>query len=517
MTRVLPAATLLLALLAGCVTDGGGAGGGLRYKQADHKFPPGNNEFSDEFERGFVQNMNTHHQAGGMAANSGNMDQARAEWGTEAQALADFADKFTSSEWGVSFRYNAAKYFLYAKQEARAVEQAERLLLNPGANDTSRAMAAKLAYAASNALANAKVQAGQLEPLRLPLWEQRKSTPLAPRSPPGEWKRIVDYADTYVKLSDSDPDNKKAPGERFMPTSAAQIALSGAQIEYAFDNMEDARGRFARNFEAWPAETDISGVKLYLQTFLALKDLPGYEAALPRLKSQVAAASAQATDPKAKETLGKVLEQLSLLEVEAGFNQARRLLDAGQFAQAGAAFEAFVTANPANPNVSLALYQAANAHEKASQLDKAAVLREQLIARFPDSKEAESAQLMLAALRAKQGKTEQAVKLYRSFVEKYPDSPIRCSAVFNLGRELDQLRKGTDAAAVYTSFGTDARCSKDDPNAAANVLFRAGELFEKAGKRAEARKAYQSCADLAGVTDTVWKVNQVEARKRAKR
>jgi tetratricopeptide (TPR) repeat protein len=517
MNRVLRGTTLLLALLAGCVTTGGGSVTSNRFKQADTKFPPGNGEFAEDFERGFVQNINTHHQAAGMAASSGNLDQARAEWATEAQALSDFADKFTGSDWHVSFRYNAAKYFLYARQEAKAVEQAEKLLIDPDANDTSRVMAAKLAYAATNGLANAKVQAGQLEAIRLPLWDQRKTTPLTPRSPPGEWKRIVDYADTYVKLAASDPDNKKASNDRFLPTTPAQVALSAAQIEYAFDNMEDARTRFAAYFDAWPGEIDISAVKLYLQTFLALNDTAGYEAALPKQKALVSAALAKATEPKSKEALGKVLEQLNALEMEAGYNHGKRLLEAGKFAEAAATFEAFATANPDNANVSLALYQAGVAWEKANQLDKAASLREQVIARFPESKEAEGAQLQLAALRAKQGKGEEAVKLYRAFVEKYPASTIRCSAIFNLGRELDQLRRSVDAAKAYSVFGGDAQCAKDDPNSAANVLFRAGELYEKAGKRPEAKKAYQACGDVAGVTDTVWKVNQAEARKRAKR
>jgi TolA-binding protein len=517
MTRVLRA-TLFLALLAGCATTtGGGSVSNSRFKQADQKFPPANSEFSEDFERGFAQNINTHHLAGGMAATSGNMDQARAEWATEAQALADFSDKFPSSDWSVAFRFNAAKYFVYARQEAKAVEQAEKLLLSPEANDTSRAMGAKLAYAASNGLANAKVQAGQLEALRLPSWEQRKNTPLAPRSPPGEWKRIVEYADTYVKLAASDPDNKKPSNERFLPATPSQVALSAAQIEYAFDNMEDARARFGRYFDAWPGEIEISGVKLYLQTFLALGDVAGYEAALPKQKALVSAALAKATDAKAKEALGKVLEQLTGLEQEAGYNLGKRQLEAGKFAEAGASFEAFVAANPGNSNVSLALYQAAIAWEKANQLDKAAALRQQVIARFPDSKEAESAQLMLAAQRAKQGKGEEAIKLYRAFTEKYPDSTLRCSAVFNLGRELDQLRRAIDAAKVYITFGTDAQCAKEDPNSAARLLFRAGELYEKAGKRPEAKKAYQSCGEVNGVTDTVWKVNQVEARNRAKR
>ena len=250
MTRVLVRSTLLLALLAGCATTSGGPGVSTRFKQADQKFPPSSGEFSDDVERGFVQNIITHHQAASQAANSGAMDQARAEWGTEAQGLADFADKFPSSDWSVSFRYNSGKYFFYANQYPKAAEQAEKVLLNSNANDVSKAMAAKLAHAAITGVAQAKAQAGQLEPVRLPTWDQRKTVPLNPRAAPGEWAQVVEYADTYVKLADQDPDNKKAPKDRFLPSPPAQLALGAAQIKYGFDNMEEARGRFARIFEA---------------------------------------------------------------------------------------------------------------------------------------------------------------------------------------------------------------------------------------------------------------------------
>jgi len=517
MTRTRLGTTLLLALLAGCATTAGVSGVNARYKQADQKFPPLERDFTDEFERGFVGNINTHHAAGGMAANSGAMDQARAEWATEAQALADFADKFPSSDWSVSFRYNSGKYFFYANQSPKAAEQADKVLLSPNANDVSRAMAAKLAHAAITGVAQAKAQAGQLEPVRLPTWDQRKTVPLNPRAAPGEWAQVVEYADTYVKLADQDPDNKKAPKDRFLPSPPAQVALSAAQIKYSFDNMEEARGRFARIFEAWPAEIDLGAVKLYLSTFLALKDVAGFEAALPRLKAQVAEAAAKATEAKAKENLAKVQEQLALLDVEAAYAQGKRLLDEGQFALAGAAFDAFVAGNAGNPNVPLAIFNGALAWERANQLDKAAALREQLLAKFPDSREAEIALPMLAALRSKQGKKDEAVKLYRSYLEKYPDGANRCNVTYNLGATLDEARKPLDAAGAYVSFGTDPRCAKGDANNAAKLLYRAAELFEKGGKMGDARKAYQSCAEVTDVTDVVAKSQQAEARKRAKR
>jgi TolA-binding protein len=124
---------------------------------------------------------------------------------------------------------------------------------------------------------------------------------------------------------------------------------------------------------------------------------------------------------------------------------------------------------------------------------------------------------MLAALRAKQGKRDEAVKLYREFLEKYPDSANRCNALYNLGATLDEARKSVEAATAYVAYGTEPRCAKGDANSAAKLIYRAAELFEKAGKMADAKKAYQACAAVPDVTDVVAKSLQAEARKRAKR
>ena len=53
-----------------------------------------------------------------VARESGNMDQAFAEWFTAAQNMADFADKFPSIEWRIPLRYNAAKFFWYSQFSA---------------------------------------------------------------------------------------------------------------------------------------------------------------------------------------------------------------------------------------------------------------------------------------------------------------------------------------------------------------------------------------------------------------
>jgi TolA-binding protein len=199
------------------------------------------------------------------------------------------------------------------------------------------------------------------------------------------------------------------------------------------------------------------------------------------------------------------------------FNQALALLDAGQLTQAGEAFEACAATHATHPSVPLAIFNAAIAWERANQLDRAAAQRLRLMEKFPASREAEAAQPMLAALRARQGKRDEAIALYRDFVEKFPDSPGRCSATYNLGAALDGARRPIEAAGAYLAFGSEPRCAGGDPTAAASILYRAGELFEKGGLMAEARRAYQAGAEVAGVTEVGARRLQDEARKRARR
>jgi tetratricopeptide (TPR) repeat protein len=527
MNRPLRLSLLLLAVLAGCATSGGAPSTGAtgerklnpRFKQADQRFPPELRAFDDAIEQSFAGNIINRLKVAQMATESNNMDQARSEYAAAGAAAAEFADKFPSSDWRISFRYNAAKLFWYGNKFQETVEQAAKVELDPEASDGSRALALKLEHAALTVVAGQKAQAGQLEPLRLLRAEQRKGAPPNPRPPPGEWGLVVKAADAYIALSAKDPDASKDPKDRLVSSTPAQIALSAAQVEYGFDDFEDARARFERVVLRWPEVVDSvrPAVALYLDTFIILKDDAGLATAVPRLREQVAAAAAKTTDPKVKENLGKVLELFATVEEETALKQAVMQLNAGKYAEAAAAYDAFIAAHPASPNLTNAMLNASVAQEKLGNYDKAVALREALLAKDPDSKDAPKLALSLAALRGKQDKKDQAVKLYQAFLEKYPDSPDRCTAILNMAVAQDQLRKELDAAASYLRYGGDAQCAKEDANNTTKLLYRAAELFDKGGKRADAKKAYQTCAAVPGVTDVVAKSNQAEASKRAKR
>lgn len=514
-TTTMRHAAILCVLLAGCAAAGRAAAAppAQRYKQADYQFPPPESAFEEDAERGHIKLVTLHLMRAQEAREAGAMDQARTEYREAADQMAEFADKFPSIEWRIPLRYNAAQFYQFAQVPDRSAEQAEKVLVDPYANQVSKAMASKVAAMSWLTVGFAKAKAGTLDKIALPTAEQRRDRPLAPRVPPGEWKRFVEAADAYAAASSADPEAAKPAGAH----AAGDLVLRTAQVEYAFDDMEDARGRFDKVIKGWPGDAELmeAAVPLYLQTFAVLKDDAGHAAAVVRVKAVLAEQAAKASDPKAKESLAKVLELVTRQEGAAAFAEAQKLLEGGKAAEAGAAFEKIAAGGSADAPV--ALFNGAVAYDKAGQADKATELRERLVRDFPDAKVAATAQLSLAAARARAGKNEEAVALYQAWLAKNTDGTSRCSAVQNLGVAYEQLKKPLDAAAQYLALGADAACVAEDANNAAKLSFRAGELFAKGKKKAEAKQGYTQTVGLAAkVTDVVAKSLVTEAKKRLK-
>src|SRR5512133_2349511 len=240
-TSQLRSAALLLLLAAACATGGGSRAPAERYKQADERLP-GESAFAEDAERAAYKDVTEHKRRAMIASESGNADQARAEFAAAGEALANLLDRFGSNEYQIPLRYNAAELFMQGQQWDKAAVQAERTATEPTANDKTKAMAYHLASQAWLNAANAEVKAGKNEPIKLAYAEQRRGQPLKPRVPPGAWKRFVDTADAYQQRLAADPEQQKPAAERrLMPPQ--QLALIAGEVEYAFDNMEDARRR----------------------------------------------------------------------------------------------------------------------------------------------------------------------------------------------------------------------------------------------------------------------------------
>lgn len=508
-----------LLLAAACATSGGaGQGFDGRAKQADEKLPAAA-RFYDEAERKVVEEAQAHQAAARKAVEEGNLEKARGEFAAAAERYARFADAYPASEWRIAFRYKAAEFQLFAQQQERAAEQADKVLAEPAASDVTRAMAAQLSAVAWRGVAVQRIKAGQLQPIKLATAEQRGGAALAPHDPPEPWKRFVGAVDVYLAVWKKHPEAAKRPADRNLALTPWSAALIAAEVEYSADHMDEARRRLDAIVEEWPGEVDVmeSAVPLLLQALLVQKDERGFATAKDRLKGVLAGQAEKAPDAKAKETFLKLREQVARLEQGIDFAAAKRLLDAGKAAEAAAGFERFAAAHTDSADASTALFNAALAWDKANEPDKANAAREALLSKFGDSRMAPMAALQLAAAASKRNDHEAAARHYDAYLTRWSDAPNRCLALQNVGYELDVLGKKAEAAERYLAFGKDAGCRKDRPNEAAKALYRSGKLFIEAKAKPRAREAFEAAAGVEGVTDPGAKGMIDDARRQAKR
>ncbi len=522
--------TLLAALAAaGCATGGGGASS--RYFQADY-LRPGRAQFSDDAQRAIIDDAIVHGDRADQAAMAGNLDQSRAENRLAADGLAKFVDTFPSSDYRMVLRAQAAERYLRAQEFEKAAAQAQLVIDDPEARDVSKAIGSRLAVTAWQTVANAEGRAGTIDPPRIVTADRRKGQEPKPRVPPDPWKRFIENADRYQLVARADPMSSLSPAERQRRggVDPAQLALVAAEVEFGYDNLEDARRRFEAIMQTWPSRADVmeSAVPYYLQTFLLKKDDAGYEAgvgkALAVVKPEAAktavavkAAGAPEETRKAAEIWARLQGDLEKQQQGAGFTAAERLLAAEKYPEAAAAFEKFASDSPTHPDAPNALYNAGVAWDKAKDAKKATAARAALLERYGDSRVAPQATLAQASALTKRGENAAAQKLYQHYLDKWGQGPQRCLALQNMGVAYESLGKKLDAAKSYQVFARDAACLKEDPNNAARVVYHAAILFGDTRKKSDAQEMFRVAAGMQGVTDTVARSQVDDARQRVKK
>jgi hypothetical protein len=494
------AALALLLAAAGCATAGRR---GDRISQAEHGLPAAT-AFGEGPERAAYAAAHAHEAKGDAASG----DPARAEWAQAAAGYARLAGVPAAAEWRVPLRHRAAELFVRAQRYEEATAVTEALVADPQADDTSKAIAARLAATAAAGAAGAAARAGQLEKLDL----SPAGKDGAARKPPPAWRRVVEATDAWLARADADPEARRSPAERRPGVSPAELGLVAAEVAYAYGDLDGARRRFEAVLERWPAEAEVveQAAPLYLATFSARGDRAGHDAALERLRGRVAQEAARAGDAKQKAALEKVRESLARVDAGSRFGAAERLLSSGKPGDAAQAFEA-LAADPGAGDPATALHNAAVAWEKAGQPARAAAARERLVREHPEASVAPENALGLAAHHSKAGDHLRSARVYEDFLARWPQSPNRCVALRNVASELDVAGRAADAASRYLAFGGDAACAKADPDIAARALVRAGKLFE-----AQAKAAYGGAAALPGVTDPEAKRLVGEAQRRVK-
>ncbi len=473
---------------------------------------------------------------------SGNLDAASAESKVAADGLISFVDKYKNHRLRIGFYRMAVVRYLQAKEWEAAADTAQRMLADPKALPVTMAIAARYGSSAWQMLAVQEMRAGKIPQLRLKPSAARGGEPPSPRPVDRSWKMFVENADIYERNRDADPTSKLTAEERQSQggTDLGQLQVIAAQVEFGYDNIEDAQKRFGKVIEMHPSRGDLmeTAVPYYLDSFKILKDPKGLEAAAAKIEPTIAAEAKKAAEaaaaPGATEEQKKNAASFAKLagELKEGtkggeYNQAAVVMGKADVAakegkpeaatlyrESAALYEKFAAGNKTSPDAPSALFNAAIGHDKARDGKKAVAIREQLLKEYPEAKVAQQTYLLLGSNLAASREYGASVKYNQEYLARWPDSPQRCVALQNLGVALQETKKPAEAAAAYLTFAGDPTCGAEDPNTTARVLYSAAKMQAEAKKTADAKKTMQALVALKGVTDPVARSYQADAKDR---
>ncbi|MEY2667400.1 MAG: hypothetical protein RJA59_38, partial [Pseudomonadota bacterium] len=514
----------------------------LTFAQADFREPGSFEEAvdskiaADSIEIALLKDIYVHIDRAMRDRLSGKLDSAAAEDKIAADTLISFVNKYPNHRLRIVFLRMAAGRYLGAKEWELAAEAAQRMMVDPKGLPVTKAIGARYASGAWQMLAVQEMRSGKIPQLKLQPSSARAGAPPSPRVPDRAWKMFVEAADTYEKNRDADPSSKLTAEERRAQGGAdlGQLQLIAAQVEFGYDNIEDAQKRFGKVIEMHPSRGDLleTAVPYYLDSFRILKDPKGLEAAATRVEPAVAAEAKKAAEaaaaPGATEEQKKNAATLARLATElkegskgSDYNNAGALMTkadaaakegkpdaAATYRESAALFEKFAAENKTSPDAPSALFNAAIAHDKAKEPKKATAARELLVKDYPESKVIPQTLLLLGANLAASKEYAASVKYNQEYLSRWPDAPQRCLAMQNLGVALQETKKPAEAAAVYVKFATDPGCGGEDPNTTARVLYSAAKMQVDAKKPADAKKTLQALVAVKGVTDAVAKSYQ---------
>jgi TolA-binding protein len=523
----------------------------LVFAQADYREPSSPEEaqdsriHADSTELALLKDVYVHVDRAVRDRMSGKLDSASAEDKIGADNLIGFVNKYPNHRLRIVFLRMAAGRYLGAKEWELAAEAAQRMIVDPKASAVTKAIGARYASGAWQMLAIQEMRSGKIPPLKLKPSTARGGEAPRPRALDRSWKMFVEDADIYETYRDADPTSKLSQEERQAQggTDLGQLQLISAQVEFGYDNIEDAQRRFAKLIAMHPSRADLleTAVPYYLDTFRILKDPKGLEAAAAKIEPALAAeakktaevaAAPGATEEQKKNAAAFAKLAFELKEETKGgdYNQAGVLMGkadaaakegkpeaATLYRESAALYEKFTAANKTSPDAPSALFNSAIAHDKAKDSKRAVAVREQLLKDYPEAKVAQQTYLLLGSTLAASREYAASVKYNQEYLSRWPEAPQRCLAMQNLGVALQETKRSSEAAAVYLKFANDPGCAGEDPNTTARILYSAAKMQAEAKKTAEVKKALQALVALKGVTDPVARSYQADAADRLKK
>jgi cellulose synthase operon protein C len=189
----------------------------------------------------------------------------------------------------------------------------------------------------------------------------------------------------------------------------------------------------------------------------------------------------ESADEAEKTTAKKLL-------LQAEFLNAKRFFAAGDFANAAVLFKAVDDKYPGSEYGDIVLFNAAEAHEKLNQWEKACDRYYDLVKRYPVSKLAAEALFNAASNFEKINKFEKAADAYEQIVNEYPASDKAKDALFNVGFCYEKLGKPEKMADANERYSARYPGEKD----VEAMLLRSAAFYVKASMWDRALSVYRN-------------------------
>jgi tetratricopeptide (TPR) repeat protein len=452
-----------------------------------------------------------HHRQAQTFKDASRFEDAKSEYTAAAVSYQRYLDRFASTKNRYEITYYLADCLYYSLQFGAAAKTFA-LVRDDVANDLYREPAAYSAVLASERQLQLSEQVGKLKPQPVLKSSERANRPAKALALPDEKEALVDAVDGYIATTKP---NEKSPA----------IAFKAAEILYAYDHFEEARGRFQCIVEAFPG-TDVArfSANLIIESYLTEKNWDAVERFAASMLGAPKMANAAFIDELKKFKLGAMFKKAEELETNQKYEAAAaeyiRVVDEnpkGQFADkalnnaavnyekarrfesATRLYERIPREYPASPLADYALFRVGVASERFYDFDKAIAAYQKLVDQYPQSKHRPDAAYNAALALENTQRYERAIELYKRYADLFPDRKDAPDVFFRAARATEQASGRGAAIAAYEQFIK--RYDKSGKAADERVIeayFRMGELNDKAGNQNASKKAYATAVKESG-------------------
>lgn len=391
---------------------------------------------------------------------------ATEEYTIAARAYEAYLERFPDTPTSYEYRYSFADALFYSGRYLPAAEQYAEVR-DSNLDNRLQEDAALGAVTAYEAHIEEEKQAGRLQFPEMPK-----------KGMEGPFDRALEIPAVALALQEAydrfvgvRPDSEQAPTMEYLAGEIAQRYL----------HFSDAERRFARVLDEHCEENvAINAGTAIVDAHVVRDDLKGAQEWTDKLLEKGCGTGEEAT---------KFAGELKSIGNAVRFQEAKLLLDAGEFEAAADRFVALVDQAPDDPNSDRALNNAAVAYETIGRFQSATKTYERIYTQYPDSEFSDDALLRTGFNHSRFFEFDDAVKSYLVLAddERYKESEHRQIALKNAASLLDNLQEYSRSAGMYQRYAGQV----EDKAERADATFRAAEVLSKTDDHKKTILAYE--------------------------